>query len=135
MIVTTPQQISLIDAEKGVKMFEQVKVPVLGVVENMSYFICDGCDKNILSFNPGRAGSWPRSSRFRFWGKFLLFRMWYPVVIRECRSLSASLIPRPVRPIGIWRDRWRRRSVSTNRRRPKRWAPDLSWPGKAEAKL
>jgi ATP-binding protein involved in chromosome partitioning len=53
VIVTTPQQISLIDAEKGVKMFEQVKVPVLGVVENMSYFVCDGCDKKHYIFASG----------------------------------------------------------------------------------
>jgi len=53
VIVTTPQQISLIDAEKGVKMFQQVKVPVLGVVENMSYFVCDGCDKKHYIFQSG----------------------------------------------------------------------------------
>ncbi|GJM20311.1 MAG: iron-sulfur cluster carrier protein [Planctomycetota bacterium] len=45
VIVTTPQQVSLVDARKGLKMFEQVKVPVLGIIENMSVFICDGCDK------------------------------------------------------------------------------------------
>jgi ATP-binding protein involved in chromosome partitioning len=53
VIVTTPQQVSLIDAEKGVKMFEQVKVPVLGVIENMSYFVCDGCDKKHYIFKSG----------------------------------------------------------------------------------
>jgi len=41
VIVTTPQDVSLIDARKGVKMFEEVKVPVLGVIENMSYFTGD----------------------------------------------------------------------------------------------
>jgi ATP-binding protein involved in chromosome partitioning len=39
VIVTTPQEVSLIDARKGLQMFEQVDVPVLGIVENMSYFI------------------------------------------------------------------------------------------------
>jgi ATP-binding protein involved in chromosome partitioning len=39
IIVTTPQDISLIDARKGLRMFNEVKVPVIGVVENMSYFI------------------------------------------------------------------------------------------------
>lgn len=53
VIVTTPQEVSLIDAEKGLRMFEQVKVPVLGVVENMSYFICDGCDKKHHIFKHG----------------------------------------------------------------------------------
>jgi ATP-binding protein involved in chromosome partitioning len=41
VIVTTPQDVSLIDARKGVRMFQEVKVPVLGVVENMSYFVGD----------------------------------------------------------------------------------------------
>ena len=41
VIVTTPQDISLIDARKGVKMFEEVRVPVIGVIENMSYFVGD----------------------------------------------------------------------------------------------
>ena len=38
MIVTTPGEVSLIDARKGVKMFREVRVPILGIVENMSYF-------------------------------------------------------------------------------------------------
>jgi ATP-binding protein involved in chromosome partitioning len=41
VIVTTPQDVSLIDARKGVKMFREVRVPVLGVIENMSYFVGD----------------------------------------------------------------------------------------------
>ncbi len=53
VIVTTPQQVALIDARKGLKMFEQVKVPVLGIVENMAYFVCDGCDKEHDIFTRG----------------------------------------------------------------------------------
>jgi ATP-binding protein involved in chromosome partitioning len=53
VVVTTPQEVSLIDADKGVKMFQQVKVPMLGIVENMSYFICDGCDKKHHIFRSG----------------------------------------------------------------------------------
>jgi ATP-binding protein involved in chromosome partitioning len=41
VIVTTPQEVSLIDARKGLEMFRQVHVPVLGIIENMSYFIGD----------------------------------------------------------------------------------------------
>ena len=41
VIVTTPQDVSLIDARKGLEMFKQVRVPVLGIVENMSYFVGD----------------------------------------------------------------------------------------------
>mgnify|MGYP005708152151 FL=1 len=43
VIVTTPQDISLIDARKGLKMFEKVEVPVLGIVENMSTHVCKKC--------------------------------------------------------------------------------------------
>ena len=43
MIVTTPQDIALADARKGLKMFEKVAVPVLGIVENMSLHVCSNC--------------------------------------------------------------------------------------------
>lgn len=43
IIVTTPQDIALIDARRGLKMFEQVNTPVVGIVENMSYFVCPEC--------------------------------------------------------------------------------------------
>ena len=55
MIVTTPQEVSLIDARKGLQMFQRVNVPVLGIVENMSYFVCDGCDKRHALFGQGGA--------------------------------------------------------------------------------
>ncbi len=43
VIVTTPQNIALSDARKGIEMFAKVDVPILGVVENMSYFVCTNC--------------------------------------------------------------------------------------------
>ena len=45
IIVTTPHSLSLVDVSRGILMFEKVNVPVLGIVENMSYFICDNCEK------------------------------------------------------------------------------------------
>lgn len=53
VIVTTPQDISLIDARKGLKMFEKVEVPVLGVIENMSTFICPKCGTTESIFGEG----------------------------------------------------------------------------------
>jgi ATP-binding protein involved in chromosome partitioning len=53
VIVTTPQEVALIDVRKAINMFETLKVPVLGVVETMSYFVCDGCDKKHYIFRQG----------------------------------------------------------------------------------
>jgi len=53
VIVTTPQPVSLIDAKKGLKMFERVNVPVLGIVENMSYFIAPDTGKKYDIFGLG----------------------------------------------------------------------------------
>lgn len=53
IIVTTPQDISLLDALKGLKMFEKVDVPVLGVVENMSTHICSSCGHEEHIFGSG----------------------------------------------------------------------------------
>lgn len=44
VIVSTPQDIALIDAVKGIAMFEKVKIPLLGLVQNMSYFVCPNCN-------------------------------------------------------------------------------------------
>jgi ATP-binding protein involved in chromosome partitioning len=56
VIVTTPSDIALIDAAKGLNMFRTVDVPVLGVVENMSYFVCPHCSQrsDIFSARGGR---------------------------------------------------------------------------------
>ena len=53
VIVTTPQDVSLLDARKGLMMFRQMKVPVLGIVENMSFFICPHCSERTEIFRHG----------------------------------------------------------------------------------
>ncbi|QDF98603.1 Fe-S-binding ATPase [Azoarcus sp. DD4] len=53
VIVTTPQDIALLDARKGIKMFEKVGVPILGVVENMSIHICSKCGHEEHIFGTG----------------------------------------------------------------------------------
>jgi len=53
VIVTTPQDIALLDARKGLKMFEKVEVPVLGIVENMSIHICSKCGHEEHIFGEG----------------------------------------------------------------------------------
>ena len=55
VIITTRQALSLVDVARGILMFEKVSVPILGVIENMAYFICDACDKKHFIFGEGRA--------------------------------------------------------------------------------
>jgi ATP-binding protein involved in chromosome partitioning len=55
VIVSTPQDIALLDARRGVAMFEKVNVPVLGVVENMSMYICPSCGHEAHPFGHGGA--------------------------------------------------------------------------------
>ena len=55
VIVSTPQDLALIDARKGINMFNKVNVPVLGIVENMSYFICPDCGGRHDIFGHGGA--------------------------------------------------------------------------------
>lgn len=53
VVVTTPSEVSLEDARKAVNMFSQVRVPILGMVENMSYLTCPHCDEEIDVFDRG----------------------------------------------------------------------------------
>ncbi|PKP80418.1 MAG: ATP-binding protein, partial [Alphaproteobacteria bacterium HGW-Alphaproteobacteria-2] len=55
IIVSTPQDIALIDARKGIDMFRRMKVPIIGLIENMSAFVCDGCGKEHHPFGHGGA--------------------------------------------------------------------------------
>jgi len=55
VIVSTPQDLALIDARRGIAMFRRVNVPVLGIVENMSYFLCPHCGARSDIFGHGGA--------------------------------------------------------------------------------
>ncbi len=55
VIVSTPQDLALIDARKGLKMFKQVDVPILGIIENMSTFVCPHCGEKSDIFGHGGA--------------------------------------------------------------------------------
>jgi ATP-binding protein involved in chromosome partitioning len=55
VIVSTPQDIALADARRGVRMFEKTRVPVLGLIENMSYYCCPNCGHRAEIFAHGGA--------------------------------------------------------------------------------
>jgi ATP-binding protein involved in chromosome partitioning len=63
VIVTTPQDVSIADVSRGIQMFRQLKVPVLGVVENMSGFVCSHCGETTDIF--GRGGGRELAQRYR----------------------------------------------------------------------
>ena len=62
LIVTTPQEVALADTRKGINMFKSFNIPINGIVENMSYYICDNCDKKHFLF--GESGGEKLSKEF-----------------------------------------------------------------------
>ena len=109
VIVSTPQDIALIDARKGLNMFRKVDVPVLGIIENMSYYVCPACGHRAA---PGaRPKSWARSSSAKFRSKSKSARL------RTAASRSSSASPTARKPWSIapWRPASRRNSTPSNR--------------------
>jgi ATP-binding protein involved in chromosome partitioning len=72
VVVTTPQDVALIDVRKAIGMFDTMKVPVLGVVETMSYFVCDGCDKKHYIFRDGGGSKVAKEFGISFLGEIPL---------------------------------------------------------------
>ena len=68
VVVCTPQQVALLDAEKAIAMFNQVKIPVLGMVENMSHFDCPDCGKRYDIFGTGGAKAAAEAHQIPFLG-------------------------------------------------------------------
>src|SRR5882757_4877545 len=72
VIVSTPQDIALIDARKGINMFKKTQVPILGLVENMSMFTCPDCGSNHAIFGHGGARETAEKLGAPFLGEILL---------------------------------------------------------------
>ena len=93
VLVSTPQKVALADVVRAKSMFDKVRIPIVGVVENMSYFICDGCNKRHEIFSSGGAeraaeqfkipflGGIPITSSIREWGD-----KGTPILVREPES-------------------------------------------------
>jgi len=97
VIVTTPQEMSLIDARKGLQMFRRVNVPVLGIVENMSYFICDGCSKRHTLFGEGGAERAAKELDTEVIGRLPL----QPDVVQAGDSGKPTVISSPASPAAL----------------------------------
>src|SRR5262249_5972153 len=87
VIVSTPQDLALIDARKGLAMFERTQVPVLGIVENMSTFICPNCGHESHIFGHGGAHAIADRLKVPFLGEIPLVPS-----IRETSDLGVPIV-------------------------------------------
>jgi ATP-binding protein involved in chromosome partitioning len=105
VIVTTPQDIALLDARKGLKMFEKVEVPVLGIIENMSIHICSQCGHEEHIFGEGGGQRMSDDYNVDFLGALPLDKK----IREEVDSGRPSVVAEPDGPIArIYRDIARR---------------------------
>ena len=121
VIVSTPQDLALIDARKGLNMFKKVDVPLLGIVENMSYFVAPDTGKRYDIFGHGGARKEAERLGVPFLGEVPL-----DMVIRETSDAGTPVVvsapdgprQRPIAtsPAKVW-DRRRRGTQRAHRRR------------------
>jgi ATP-binding protein involved in chromosome partitioning len=74
VVVTTPQQVSLADTKRAVAMYKKLNIPTLGLVENMSYFACPGCQKESDIFGTGGGENLAASLGVPFLGRIPLYQ-------------------------------------------------------------
>ncbi|HVJ54544.1 MAG TPA: iron-sulfur cluster carrier protein ApbC [Aliidongia sp.] len=87
VIVSTPQDIALLDARKGLAMFRKVEVPVLGIIENMSYFCCPNCGHRTEIFSHGGARAEAEKLNTEFLGEIPL-----DIAIRETSDAGTPIV-------------------------------------------
>ena len=74
VVVTTPQQVSLADSRRAVAMYKKLNIPTLGIIENMSYFVCPGCEKESDIFGTGGGATMAGSLGVPFLGRIPLYQ-------------------------------------------------------------
>jgi ATP-binding protein involved in chromosome partitioning len=120
VIVTTPQDIALADARKGVKMFEKVAVPVLGIVENMSLHRCSNCGHEEPIFGTGGGRTLAAEAQVELLGQLPLDAR----IREEADGGCPTAVAAPATPRGIaYRDLARRTAGALARRARHRHSP------------
>jgi ATP-binding protein involved in chromosome partitioning len=122
VIVSTPQDLALIDARRGIAMFRKVDVPVLGVVENMSYFLCPHCGQRSDVFSHGGARREAERLGVPFLGEVPL-----ELEIRETSDAGLPIVAtKPDSPqANIYRDIARKVSAALQKKQGARAAPKI----------
>ena len=97
IVVTTPQQVSLADSRRAVRMYEKLNIPVLGLIENMSYFVCPNCRHESDIFGRGGGEDTANDMRVPFLGRIPIYEpirvgsdTGHPIVIAEPESPAAQ---------------------------------------------
>ncbi len=112
VIVTTPQDVALEDVRRGVRMFEKVNVPVLGIVENMAYFICPDCGSRHEIFSHGGGAEAARAFEVPFLGEIPIDPAIRMGGTRGSPWWWGTPTPPRPRPSAPWPGSWRASSAS-----------------------
>jgi ATP-binding protein involved in chromosome partitioning len=99
LVITTPQQVSLADTRRAVAMYRKLNIPTLGVIENMSYFVCPGCGKESDIFGTGGGEGMAATLGVPFLGRIPLYQpireggdSGVPIMISDPESPAARAI-------------------------------------------
>ena len=95
VVVTTPQTVSLADTRRAVRMYQKLNVPMLGLVENMSHFVCPGCQMESDIFGKGGGETLAATCRCRSSAASRSTSRFASAATPACRSRSASRSRRP----------------------------------------
>lgn len=87
IVVTTPQQVSLVDSRRAVRMYQKLNIPMFGIVENMSYYTCQNCDHETDLFGHGGGEELAKTMKIPFLGRLPIYQP-----IREGSDIGVPLV-------------------------------------------